>query len=311
MRGMGKGAALSAPVAPVQETPLAAAPQMPQEMAEATAPVEPAPMMQDLPPVDAATKQMAQERIASEAPASARRMPTENMQFAASDYPQLNQVPPAPVRPAQADLDATRTELERDRAAADAAKAKLQSDAAAEPSILDEMKTAPTGTMPAAMPQPAAVPVPSEVRSPVSSLNAPEQTGVIAQLPPPPAPLMAQAEVGAARQMPTEQIALVPPSKEAPIQMDHLPMGNAMASAAPSPTAGIEPIQLRPLANPAPVPDPSFVATPAPQPAYASMAPAAGAFDPMAGAPAFSVARSNVTYAGNGFLPDSRYIYRR
>ncbi len=241
--GMGPQSSMSAPVTPVAQAPIMQqAPMMDTSPAPMPAPMPVATM--DLPPVDATTQRIAAERLAAEN----RAVPTENMQTASSDYPKLNQIPPAPVRTGPdsdaARLTAVREQLERDRAAATSTTQQVRDAAAREPSML-----APT-TPTLAAPEPiysAPVPAPQTYNAPPTAAR-----GNIAMLPPPPG--------------------------SAPIQMDALPM------AAPAmTTAAMEPIVLR--APVAAAPAPAFVPTPAPAApmTYRSMPPAAGSFDPMAG----------------------------
>ncbi|PZP84567.1 MAG: hypothetical protein DI582_08415 [Azospirillum brasilense] len=266
----------AAPMAPaVQAAPL-------PPVAQAT----PQPGM-DLPPVDAATQRIADARLAAEAKAQGRAVPSENMQLA-GNYPQLSNVPPAPVmqgeQAASERLAKVRTELEQQRVQTEAAKVQLERDAAAEPSMLSELPStrAVTGNAPAPMPAPAAAPMNAPAPAAVSVPPAAQVRGGIADLPPPP-PLKAAPA-------PTMAPAAAPaPGKgaQAPIQMDHLPMGTAApapAAAAPMQTAGLEPIQLRPPG-----------------------------FDPMAsgsGATQTAMAPTGSRMA-NQFLPTSRYAYRR
>lgn len=292
----GAGGATSG--APAPATSNAPAPVRPQSMVEqaplpvvAAAPA-PAPIMStDLPPVDPMTQRIAAERMQQQAAAPAvaggangRTVPSENStQLAASDYPKLNQVPPAPpVSGAGSDaqrLEAVRRQLELDRAAAAQTTRQVRDAAAAEPSMLG-----PNGELPA--PQPIMAPAPAPAPAP-QSFNAPSGQGnmVVASLPPPPPAPMAVV------------------SKQAPIQMDKIPMNTAPVAA----PRAMEPITLRPPVVAAPAPQ--FVPTPPPAaatPTYRSMPAAAGSFDPMAGA-SYS---SNT--ASNGYLPVSRYSsYRR
>lgn len=278
MQGGAPQNSMAAPVAPMAQAPMVDTAPM---VAAAPAPAPIASM--DLPPVDPTTQRIAAERMQ----AQGRTVPSENMQTASSDYPQLNQVPPAPARSGPDSdaerLRAVREQLERDRAAATGTTQQVRDAAAREPSMLaptsgtapapEPIMTAPiSAPMPAPLPQASApVSVPSEVR------------GSIASLPPPPPVYSA----------PAPRMASAPD----PIQMDALPMP------APAPhmaSVAMEPIILR--APAVATPAPAFVpSAPAPAPSYRSMAPAAGSFDPMAGATA--------SYSGNsnGYLPASRY----
>lgn len=279
MQGVGPQS-MSAPVAPVMQAPMAE----PSAMIDTSPAVAPAPApiaSMDLPPVDPMTQRIAAERLQAEG----RSVPSENIQTASSDYPQLNQVPPAPPRTGP-DSDAerlrlVREQLERDRAAASATTQQVLDAAAREPSMLG-----PNGSVPAPEPiMSVHVPAPQSSNVPV---NVPSDVrGSIATLPPPPPVFSA----------PAPQVASAPP---APIQMDALPMGAPAAPAPQATMAAMEPIVLRPpvVATPAP----AFVPTPPPAaPSYRSMPTAAGSFDPMAGATASYASSSN------GYLPASRY----
>lgn len=264
-----------------------AAPMPPAVQAAPLPPVAqatPQPAM-DLPPVDATTQRIADARLAAEAKAQGRAVPSENIQLA-GNYPALSNVPPAPVmqgeQAASERLAKVRTELEQQRTQTQAAKTQLERDAAAEPSMLSELPStnAVSGGAPALAPMPAAAAAPATAPTAVTVPPASQVRGGIADLPPPPplkagpAPAMAPAAA---------------PGKgaQAPIQMDHLPMGAAApapAAAAPMQTAGLEPIQLRPPG-----------------------------FDPMAsgsGATQTAMAPTGGRMV-NQFLPSSRYAYRR
>lgn len=257
-----------APVAPVMQQ------STPQPTMEPAAPVQPvsaapapsAVTAMDLPPVDPNTQRIAAERMQNNA--AARNVPSENTQVAASDYPSLNQIPPAPPLNGPGSdaqrLEAVRAQLERDRANAAQTTRQVRDAAASEPSMLG-----PNGTVPEPL---------MKTPAPPQSMNAP--------LPPPPPVYSAPAPAPMA-------------SAPAPIQMDNLPMNTAP----PSAPRALEPIALRPPV--AATPAPQFVASappPAATPTYRSMPPASGSFDPMAGATSYSG-----TPAGNGYLPTSRY----
>ena len=90
---------------------------------------------------------------------SARKVPPQNGAMEAQGYPQLQDTPTSPFTPAQTDqLNATRSDLEAERTAADRRASQLATDAAAEPSLL--------------APQPAVPPVPSVVRPEPSTGDA-------------------------------------------------------------------------------------------------------------------------------------------
>lgn len=238
------------------------------------------------PPVDSATQVRAQEILAADVPPPVgmadmgRRMPSENqgdaMQMAASDYPSLHSVPPAPPT-GTPDSDAARlarirAQLEADQRAADAAKARLATDAAAEPSLLNT---------------PPIQPVPGP-----QSMSRPAAGGSIA-LPPPPPPL---AQAGGTAWDRNPAMAGSPPPSFA---------------AAPMSAPAMEPIVLRP---PSAAASPGLgYASPAPAAAPApAMAPAmAGGFNPMAGTEPITL-RPPTSYAGGtAYLPNSRYSTRR
>lgn len=231
----------------------------------------------NLPPVDDATRRIAEQRMG-------RAIPAEN-----SSYPVLSEMPPAPITTgddaATARLAKVRAALEQDRAAANAAKTRLVTDAAAEPSMLSELP--PTnGVVPPPMPvHSAPVPPPAGPAPMVSApmamqpVNVPPAAHVrsIADLPPPP-PVYASAPAAMApAPMATPSIAAptMPPTA-APIMMDRVPMGGA----------------------PAPM-----MAAPAPQ--------MAGSFDPMAGAPPIVLTPPPGMMGSGSYLPSSRYSYRR
>lgn len=320
MRGA-QGASMAAPVDAVQEQSMMVTPPPPesaQPMAvpTPTAAVAPAPepvTAMSLPPVDANTQRLAQSQIQQDSglqAAAARSMPEENRQYASSEYPVLNNVPPTPPRPSTAQMNAMRTQLEQDRASAMQAKDQLSRDAAAEPSMLNNLS--PAVTVPPAdairstpIGQPGMAPLPAAQPAPVPAITPMPQAAPAmppqSSLPPPPAPLASTA-------MPPAMAPMPMASAPAPIQMDAMPM--ATAAAAPA-TGGLEPIQLRaPMPSMAQAPAPAFAATPVENPGYRSAPPAAGAFDPMAGA-SRSMTQSGTTVATNSYLPASRYSYRR
>lgn len=301
--GNGGGSSMAAPVAPVQQQAIQEQPMMQPERAPAAPMAAPAPApvaMMDLPPVDPNTQRIAAERIQQQDRSladrlafwredgdSSRTIPSENTPTRSTGYPELSQVPPAPQSTGPGSdaerLAAVRAELERDRSSAVSTSAQVRSAAAAEPSMLPPA----VGVAPAAEPvYTAPAPAPYSQNAPVNVPPAADVRGGIATLPPPPMPYTPAPAASA----------------PAPIQMDAIPMRSASA---PAPAA-IEPIMLRPpvVATPAP----QFVASPASSasPTYNSMQPAAGSFDPMAGA-SYGSATAN-----NGYLPVSRYSsYRR
>lgn len=235
------------------------------------------------PPVSPETEMRAQEIVAADVPpppgaAPLRQMPNENqappMQMA-GNYPDLTTVPPTPPMGAESDaarLARVRAQLEADRAEAAGAKARLATDAAAEPSLLNEPMPAPI--TPAPMPP--------------QSYNTPPNAGYIAQLPPPPPPMNQSA--GTAWDRSASPIA--PP---------------VVASAAPA----MEPIVLRPPTAAASAPAAPNFGYSAPVQA-SNMAPAMqGGFNPMAGGDPI-VLRAPTSYAGGtNYLPESRYTARR
>ena len=90
---------------------------------------------------------------------SERKVPPQNVAMEAQGYPQLQDTPTSPFTPVQTDqLNATRSDLEAERAAADRRASQLATDAAAEPSLL--------------APQPAVPTVPSVVRPEPSTGDA-------------------------------------------------------------------------------------------------------------------------------------------
>lgn len=283
MQGVGPQSQFNAPVAPVMQAPMAE-PQPSVDTSPATAPAPMPVATMDLPPVDASTQRIAAERMA----AQGRNVPTENLQTASSDYPVLNEIPPAPPRTgADSDaerLRAVRAQLERDRESAAGITQQVRDAAAREPSMLPA--TSPVVPAPEPIMTAPVAPAPQSYNAPVA---VPQPVrGDIATLPPPPAPLMAMPAPA-----PAPRMAASP----APIQMDALPMGTASPAMT---TSAMEPIVLRPPVVAAPAP--AFVTTPAPAaPTFRSMPPAAGSFDPMAGT------TTNYASRSSGYLPASRY----
>jgi hypothetical protein len=243
------------------------------------------------PPVDPATEARAAQIMAAQSAAptesvavsdlgSARQRPSENGQpmMVAGNYPDLHSVPPKPTDNAQARLDKVRAELEAERTGADNARAKLSSDAAAEPSLI--------GTVPP--PEPVNV---APVAPPPGT--GPQSSGYIA-LPPPPPPLASSAGT--------------PWDRSAPPQIASAPIGGV--APALSANAAMEPIILRPPAGMASAQASPFTRpAAAPMAAQPAMAPAlSGGFNPMAdAAPSL---RAPTSYA-SGYLPPSRYTTRR
>ncbi|MFM9889095.1 MAG: hypothetical protein ACKVOE_00410 [Rickettsiales bacterium] len=238
------------------------------------------------PPVDATTRARASEVIA------ARQVPLENGSVqVAGNAPAFTDVPPRPVMngdaSAETQLNQVRAQLERDRAAAQAAHGQLATDAAAEPSLLRDPGSTPVPVAPAvplaplgnAPSQPTYSPPPTAAPAPVSN-------NFIAPVPLMPAPPPPSVGSGYAY-APGNPANAAPPIQVAP---------------APS-VAGLEPIILRP-----PVGSPVAAAA-APRrfeapPEYAPSGamPAGGGFNPNAsGDPSRSYA------SGAGFLPSSRY----
>ncbi len=167
-----------------------------------------------------------------------RQMPAENgsMTLAAGGgtYPTLTQAPPSPTDPqAIGRLNAIRTQLEGDRAAANADKDRLSNDVNAEPSLIGTTPPAPINASPQSMMTP---------------------NGAVA-LPPPPPPLM-QANAAPSFAAPVynangaalEPITLHPPGTAStalpPPQLSYtptLPTANVQAMA-PASTDGFNPM---------------------------------------------------------------------
>ncbi len=81
---------------------------------------------------------------ASPAAAPARQVPPQNAAIEAQGYPQLQDTPTSPFTPAQTNqMNATRSDLEAERTAADRRASQLATDAAAEPSLLAPQSAAP------------------------------------------------------------------------------------------------------------------------------------------------------------------------
>ncbi len=253
----------------------------------------------NFPPVDAQTQSRAQEIMASDVPPPAalpvsdqaplaRRMPEENMTVAQSSYPDLHSIPPTPPAGEEERLSRIRAQLEADRMAAGAAKNKLAADAAAEPSLLNEM--------------PSIQAIPPVNRTPMPAAPMPQSQ----------APAMSAPATTASN---TSYIALPPPLPP----MGQSPMAPAPVSVAAAPTlqsAPLEPIMLRPPsgANEAAIAaTPAFAPTPAPATtAPVAMAPAmAGGFNPMAGSAPINLRAPTSFAGGTEYLPNSRYSTRR
>jgi hypothetical protein len=191
-----------------------------------------------LPPVDPAVKAKAEEALAANttppAPTAAatpvavaaasnplgeRRVPVENAQFqVAGNYPALDSVPPRPQLTgpdsAASRLSATQEELERSRADATKQAETLGRDAAAEPSLLNELPKT-NNPAPALAPQP--VPSSNEIR------RAPTGNGASAE------PVMNAAPVAASSE-PAPRIMLPVVANNAP---PALPSGPTFAPPPP------------------------------------------------------------------------------
>ena len=173
--------------------------------------------------------------VTSQSPYSGRQMPAENQY--AGNYPALQSVPPSNTDPKEVGrLNAIRSQLESDRDAAAADKAKLNNDAISEPSLI--------GTQP-----------PSPVSQPQSMLTP---SGSVA-LPPPPPPLASSPNynpMASYRSVPVqnaslEPIVLHPPSANStplpPPQLSYtpslpLPAGNNTQAMAPATSDGFNPM---------------------------------------------------------------------
>lgn len=218
--GANNGASMQAPVR--EEAPRKTAAMMATEA--------------QFPPVAPETEMRAQEIMASDVPppVGQRAMPMENaqpgMQVAQSNYPNLNNVPPTPATgtpdSAEARLARVRAQLEAERMGVDYERQRLATDAAAEPSLLNE----PVPVMP-----PMGAPMP-----PQSSMMTPN--GMVA-LPPPP-PLAQSAGTAWAANAPATAPAMEPIVLRPPV-----------AQAAPSPNIS--------YANPGPMPSMSPAMAPA------------------------------------------------
>jgi hypothetical protein len=267
----GTGAQQAAP-APARVSQ--AAPMPVVEAAPAPTPIA----TMDLPPVDPAVQRMAAQRIDD-----ARNVPEENMTVAMGDYPSLHDVPKT--APASGDaktaarLNEERLRLEQERAASEAAKAQLNRDAAAEPSLLSDMPAPPPAPVAPGPSSQRTVPVAPVAQAPVMALTI---AAAPVLPPPPPMPVVATAA----------PIATGP----APIAMDSMPMGQ------PQPAVAAAPIRLQaPPAAPAPV---SVAST------------GSGSFNPMASAESsapITLTPPATYYASSqAYLPSSRYSsYRR
>lgn len=249
--------------------------------ARRAAPARMAPQSAAFPPVDPATEARAQEIMASDvpppmmaAPAMAgRQMPVENngTQMAASDYPNLHQIPAtAPEPDAAARLARVRAQLEADRAAAGNDARRLATDAAAEPSLLNEP-----------------VPAPITPMAPQSSYTPPAP-GMIA-LPPPPPPLAQSAGTAWDRSAAPMAVASAPMSSP-PLEPIVLRAPGASVPNDPSPFG-----YSAPAAAPAPSMSPAM----------------AGGFNPMAGTEPITLRPPTTFAGSTSYLPNSRYATRR
>lgn len=257
-----------------------------------------------LPPVDPAVKAKAEQQMSASSDAAlvisspnARKVPTENKEFQVADNSGagLLNVPPHPVNVGEnspsARLSNARMDLEQSRADALQANGQLRRDAAAEPSMLSTPQAAPISVAPLPAPVPAPAPTPAPVPH--------------AALVPAPAPYIAPAP----RLTP-------PPPPPAPVASAQVPPPapgvksfNPMAALPPEPVAA-KPIQLTAPAPVAPAPAPVPLARAGSATGAPSLPPSSSAFDPLAGSSASgtTMASSNV---GVGYLPPSRYVYRR
>jgi hypothetical protein len=281
----------SAPVEPIYAEPIATAP--------VTGPDDGYQPPAGLPPVDAQTKAIAQQRMqtaqnestvidrinpwsSGAQPGEQRMVPMENQPAVNNgDYPVLNEVPPAPSSSADAArLAKVRQQLEHDRLQSEVTTTKTLRDAQSDPSMLAPMPEPTSSTVPAPDPVSSA-PLPPPINMDsynTAPVNVPPMNQVrsIASLPPPPAPLMAAS-----------------------------PVANASAQ-----SASIEPILLR---QPAPImaPEPPAYSLNPPPPSPVAMVPASGSFDPMAGAPPITLKPPTQQASAQAYLPPSRYSYRR
>lgn len=238
-----------------------------------------------------------------------RRVPVENAQFqVAGNYPALDSVPPRPQLTgpdsAAARLSATNADLERDRASANANADALARDAAAEPSLLNQVP--PASALP-----PALVPSPSEIRRP------PNDNGASA------APAAAPSPVTVRTALPASAAFAPPPPNGNLARVEVAPPPAVRAVNAPAPVvAGARaPIILRPpVETVAAVPPPVTLSIPAPaQRTGPNVKP--GDFDPLATADNAPVASRtplpdinavvSPSYANNRYLAPSRYYERR
>lgn len=323
------------------------APDQSPEPQSSAAPVAPAAPMAGnaaaYPPVSPETRALAEQRMAASgdaqpkrsmwdrmafwrsddaasapaAPATARRqMPTENTQVA-GNYPSVNQVPPSPQMSgpgSTADqLSRVRSQLEQDRMNSTNAGARLNSDAAAEPSMLAPM---PSGAAPGLDPVTVApVAPPAGVRSMPPS----PQSSNYMNLPPPPPPLSGSAP--AYRPAPPVAAVAVSPAPASPNSFN--PLATAYAPQTATRPGTMEPILLRPPGAASSSLPPAYSSqnisygaaparAPAPTQTASAMPPAAnGGFDPMAGSPTSYYGAGQISAGANGYLPDSRYSNRR
>ena len=256
-----------------------------------------------LPPVDAATKAEAQQEMAqADHSLGARRVPMENAQFqvSANDYPPLTDVPERPPLngpdSTKERLGAVRTDLEQDRANAQASSDALARDAAAEPSMLAPMPG--TNTPPAITSAPLSAPAtPKPIHLvPPGASAAPNGTQSQAMLSFAPADTSAPGSVN------------FPPP--APLNAASMPITYTTGSAAP--------VMMRPIENPV-----DSSSAPAPMALASATRPMVlkGDFDPLAaadnapiaGAPVAATTSSSApsVYASDGYMAASRYAGRR
>lgn len=226
-----------------------------------------------LPPVDPAVAAIAQEKIAAD-----RRLPVENQAMAPvqSDARALMNVPPRPQMQGQSTpsvrLDETRRRLEADRAEMISAKQQLLRDATQDPSML-----------------------------PVN----------VAPLTPPPPPPSLTSRPAAIAPLPASPVLMPPPVAQPPVPLP-VALGKTFDPMAPLPAAAapIKPISLNPPALPVPVTPAKVTARAVPPAPVSSLPPTSSSFNPLAGAPE-ATASAEVGGSSAGYLPPSRYIYKR
>jgi hypothetical protein len=294
----------------------------------------------NLPPVDAQTQEMAEQRMAPEPMAAKpanpeRRVPAQNAKFqmSSNSYPPIDSVPPRPAMSgpdsAQSRLSATQADLEKSRDIAVESKATLAKDAAAEPSMLSELPKT-DGVVPANDPVVIAPAVSQPVPAPEQVRPAPATGAAIT-------PTVAPQPVAVAA--PRVQVATAPlPSRlpALPVFAPPTPSGNVASISAPAAAtsikASVPPAQVSAAVAPVVVPEKIRLVTqpveivetpaPAPQPAMAATAPTVkkGDFDPLAVADNAPIATTTTSatrnvassaYVSNRYIAPSRYSDRR